>query len=66
MLGIVIASLIMIPLSIYYITLALITGALTYLIVKDFTPRGKEGNLNMYIAGVILYSLTIIISRILF
>ena len=65
-LGIIIALLIMIPISIYYILLSLITGSLIYIIVKDFTPKGKEGNLNMFILGIISYSLIIILSRIIF
>lgn len=65
-LGVALAVLIMIPTIIYYILLALITGALTYIIIKDLTPKGKEGNLNMFILGVIAYSLIIILTRLIF
>ena len=64
-LGITIALLIMIPTIVHYSLLALITGALIYIVIKDLTPRGKEGDLNMFILGVISYSLIIIITRLL-
>lgn len=63
--GIIIALLTMIPTIVHYSLLALITGSLTYIIVKDLTPKGKEGNLNMFIFGVISYSLIIIITRLI-
>ncbi len=65
-LGITLAVLVMTPTIIYFTLLALITGALTYIIVKDLTPKGKEGNINMFILGVISYSLIIIITRLIF
>jgi uncharacterized membrane protein len=64
-LGMIIALLTMIPTAVYYALLALITGSLTYIIVKDLTPKGEEGNLNMFIFGVISYSLIIIITRLI-
>ena len=63
--GIIIALLTMIPTIIHYSLLALITGSLMYIIIKDLTPKGKEGNINMFILGVISYSLIIIITRLI-
>ncbi len=63
--GITIALLAMIPAIVHYSLLSLITGSLMYIIVKDLTPRGKEGNVNMFILGVISYSLIIIITRLI-
>ena len=65
LLGIIVALLFMIPTFIHYALLSLITGALTYIVIKDLTPKGKQGSLNMFIIGVIAYSLIIILTRIL-
>jgi len=57
--GVVIGSLVFIPLGVNYLLLGFLVGAFNYMVVRDSLPRNREGNLAAFASGVALYTFLI-------
>ncbi len=61
--GVLVSYFLNIPLTIVFVLLGFVVGALFYIIIKDILPEQKEGDPKYFIIGAILFVIIIIILR---
>ena len=62
LLGIVFALFITLPISIFYILMGFVGGALFYIVIRDEIPKQKESKLIYFLFGALLYMVLIMLT----
>ena len=64
--GAIVATIIDLPITVYYGIFAFITGMLLYLIIRDILPKYRTGKATYFITGIIVYLIIVVVERLLF
>ena len=64
--GALLATVVNLPITIYYGLFAFITGMLLYIIIRDVLPKYQKGHPTFFISGIIIYLLIIVAERMFF